>query len=87
MLAWVNDDSTLSAYESANDAYAVFRKMLKRGNPPDSCKELPAAAPTPRPSEGSRDPRPRAKHGNGARRYTHYPHIDTINCEKVGPVG
>jgi toxin YhaV len=35
VLAWVNDDSTLRAYESANDAYAVFRKMLKRGNPPD----------------------------------------------------
>ncbi|MGY4506437.1 hypothetical protein ACVWYH_010419 [Bradyrhizobium sp. GM24.11] len=27
VLAWVNDDSTLRAYESANDAYAVFRKM------------------------------------------------------------
>jgi toxin YhaV len=33
MLAWVNDDSTLRAYESANDAYAVFRKMMKRGKP------------------------------------------------------
>jgi toxin YhaV len=40
----VNDDSTLRAYESANDAYAVFRKMLKRGNPPDTWKELLAAA-------------------------------------------
>jgi toxin YhaV len=45
VLAWVNDDSTLRAYESANDAYAVFRKMLKRGNPPDTWKELLAAAP------------------------------------------
>jgi len=44
VLAWVNDDSTLRAYESANDAYAVFRKMLKRGNPPDTWKELLAAA-------------------------------------------
>src|ERR1700674_1237530 len=44
VLAWVNDDSTLRAYESANDAYAVFRKMLDRGNPPDTWKELLAAA-------------------------------------------
>jgi toxin YhaV len=42
VLAWVNDDSTLHAYESANDA--VFRKMLKRGNPPDIWKDLLAAA-------------------------------------------
>jgi hypothetical protein len=33
VLAWVNDGSTLRAYESANDAYAVFRKMMKRGKP------------------------------------------------------
>ncbi|MBG0807956.1 type II toxin-antitoxin system YhaV family toxin [Methylosinus sp. H3A] len=44
VLAWVNDDSTLRAYESANDAYAVFRKMLIRGNPPDSWTRLLAAA-------------------------------------------
>jgi toxin YhaV len=44
VLAWVNDDSTLRAYESASDAYAVFRKMLKRGNPPHTWKELMAAA-------------------------------------------
>lgn len=44
VLAWVNDDSTLRAYESANDAYAVFRKMLDRGNPPDTWNDLLAAA-------------------------------------------
>jgi toxin YhaV len=44
VLGWVNDDSTLRAYESANDAYAVFRKMLDRGNPPDTWKKLLAAA-------------------------------------------
>ena len=44
VLAWVNDDSTLRAYESADDAYAVFRKMLDRGKPPDTWKELLAAA-------------------------------------------
>lgn len=44
VLAWVNDDSTLRAYESANDAYAVFRKMLDRGKPPDAWNDLVAAA-------------------------------------------
>lgn len=44
ILAWVNDDSTLRAYGSATDAYAVFRKMLKRGTPPDEWKTLMAAA-------------------------------------------
>ncbi len=44
VLAWVNDESTLRAYESASDAYLVFRKMLSRGNPPDSWKELAATA-------------------------------------------
>jgi hypothetical protein len=33
MLAWVNDDSTMRAYESANDAYAAFQNMMKRGKP------------------------------------------------------
>ncbi|WP_166293526.1 type II toxin-antitoxin system YhaV family toxin [Bradyrhizobium sp. 2S1] len=40
VLAWVNDDTTLRAYESADDAYAVFRRMLNRGNPPDSWPDL-----------------------------------------------
>jgi toxin YhaV len=47
VLAWVNDDSTLRAYESANDAYAVFRKMLKRGNPPDDWAKLAESARAP----------------------------------------
>ena len=47
VLAWVNDNSTLRAYESANDAYAVFRKMLKRGDPPDTWTELLAVASDP----------------------------------------
>lgn len=47
VLAWGNDESTLCAYESANDDYAVFRKMLKHGNPPDTWKELLAAASDP----------------------------------------
>ncbi|HEY9216013.1 MAG TPA: type II toxin-antitoxin system YhaV family toxin [Ancylobacter sp.] len=44
VLAWVNDDETLRAYGSATDAYAVFRKMLKRGNPPDDWMTLLKAA-------------------------------------------
>ena len=44
VLAWVNDDSTLRAYESSSDAYLAFRKMLDRGNPPDTWNELVAIA-------------------------------------------
>lgn len=47
VLAWVNDDSTLRAFESANDAYAVFRNMLKRGNPPDDWTRLVELAQAP----------------------------------------
>lgn len=38
--AWVNDDSTKRAYESADDAYRVFRKMLENGHPPDDWDQL-----------------------------------------------
>ena len=38
--AWVNDDSTLRAYESSEDAYRVFRKMLEGGQPPDDWDDL-----------------------------------------------
>lgn len=44
VLAWVNDDDTLRAYGKASDAYAVFRKMLKKGDPPDEWEGLMAAA-------------------------------------------
>ncbi|HMK88511.1 MAG TPA: type II toxin-antitoxin system YhaV family toxin [Methylocystis sp.] len=44
VLAWVNDEETLRAYGKANDAYAVFRKMLKNGRPPDDWTALLAAA-------------------------------------------
>jgi len=44
VLAWVIEDTTLRVYESATDAYAVFRKMLDRGSPPDTWKALLAAA-------------------------------------------
>ena len=41
--AWVNDDDTKRAYDSNTDAYLVFKKMLDRGDPPNSWDELLAA--------------------------------------------
>jgi toxin YhaV len=38
--AWVNDDDTKRAYESNDDAYLVFRKMLASGQPPDDWDQL-----------------------------------------------
>lgn len=44
VLAWVNDEDTKRAYESSDDAYLVFRKMLASGYPPDDWHELLAEA-------------------------------------------
>ncbi len=44
IFAWVNDEDTKRAYESSEDAYRVFRKMLLNGNPPNDWNELLAAA-------------------------------------------
>lgn len=38
--AWVNDEDTKRAYESRDDAYRVFRKMLESGHPPDDRDRL-----------------------------------------------
>jgi toxin YhaV len=38
--AWVNDQDTKRAYESSNDAYRVFRKMLESDHPPDDWDQL-----------------------------------------------
>jgi toxin YhaV len=38
--AWVNDEGTKRAYESSNDAYRIFAKMLEGGNPPNDWDEL-----------------------------------------------
>ena len=38
--AWVNDENTKRAYGSNTDAYEVFRRMLKSGNPPDDWLNL-----------------------------------------------
>jgi toxin YhaV len=44
IFAWVNDETTLRAYGAKTDAYAVFRKMLDKGNPPDDWAALLEAA-------------------------------------------
>lgn len=40
VFAWVNDEDTKRAYESGDDAYRVFRKMLANGQPPDDWNRL-----------------------------------------------
>ncbi len=35
VFAWVNDEGTKRAYDSSDDAYLVFRRMLNNGRPPD----------------------------------------------------
>ncbi len=44
VFAWVNDVDTKRAYESSDDAYRVFRKMLESGHPPDDWNMLLAEA-------------------------------------------
>jgi len=38
--AWVNDEWSKRAYKSTTDAYLVFRKMLRKGRPPDDWDRL-----------------------------------------------
>jgi toxin YhaV len=40
--AWVNDASSLRTYGAKSDAYAVFKAMLDRGNPPEDWAALMA---------------------------------------------
>ncbi|MCL2894235.1 type II toxin-antitoxin system YhaV family toxin [Brenneria tiliae] len=42
--AWVNDEQTLRSSGSKSDPYAVFEKMLGRGNPPDDWSVLVTAS-------------------------------------------
>ena len=44
IFAWINDEHTLRSAGSKSDTYAVFRKMLERGNPPDDWAALLAAS-------------------------------------------
>ena len=43
IFAWVNDETTLRAYDSRSDAYRVFKGMLEDGNPPGDWKALLAS--------------------------------------------
>jgi toxin YhaV len=36
----VNDEGTKRSYQSSDDAYRVFRKMLESGHPPDEWDQL-----------------------------------------------
>ena len=47
IFAWVNDRETLRTYGARTDAYAVFRRMLDRGHPPDDWDALLAEASAP----------------------------------------
>lgn len=40
VFAWVDDEQTLRSAGSRSDPYAVFEKMLGRGNPPDDWDAL-----------------------------------------------
>jgi toxin YhaV len=42
--AWVNDEDTKRAYDSADDAYRAFRRMLDSGRPPSDWGRLLAEA-------------------------------------------
>ena len=44
VFAWVNNEDTKRTYESSEDAYRVFRKMLQSGHPPDDWNQLLAGA-------------------------------------------
>jgi len=44
--AWVNDERSLRQSGGKNDAYDVFRRMLKAGNPPNDWTALVKAAQT-----------------------------------------
>jgi toxin YhaV len=41
---WINDQETLRAYDSPDDAYRVFRRMLEHGRPPTDWESLLAEA-------------------------------------------
>lgn len=65
--AWVNDEDSKRTYGSKTDAYAVFKKMLDKGNPPDDWNALLKASKDPaaltrleksRPPPAKEDPQP-----------------------------
>ncbi len=44
IFVWVNDERTLRSAGGRSDPYAVFQKMLSRGNPPDDWDALVTAS-------------------------------------------
>lgn len=44
IFVWVNDERTLRSSGNKSDPYAIFQKMLDRGNPPDDWDALLAAS-------------------------------------------
>lgn len=44
VFAWLNDATTLRTYGAKSDAYAVFRRMLDKGHPPEDWPSLVAEA-------------------------------------------
>ena len=60
VFAWVNDDNTKRAYESDDDAYRVFSKMLASGHPPSDWAQLLAEAKL----QSARLPSPRTRAGS-----------------------
>ena len=44
VFVWLNDQDSKRAYESSDDAYRVFRKMLDSGHPPSDWHQLLAQA-------------------------------------------
>jgi toxin YhaV len=40
IFSWFNDEDSLRAYGSKNDAYATFTKMLRKGKPPTTWQVL-----------------------------------------------
>ncbi len=43
LYVWFNDEDSLRTYGSKTDAYVVFKKMLQRGNPPNTWEQLKGA--------------------------------------------
>ena len=73
--AWVNDEQTLRSAGSKSDPYAVFEKMLGRGNPPDDWAALVAAS-KPTGAQRTRS-RTRLKNSTGFNRDTDRYHSHT----------
>lgn len=46
VFCWFNDEETKRAYESDDDAYRTFLRMVARGNPPDDWDQLLALSAT-----------------------------------------